>query len=117
MQSDKKLAKRSNQAIRDLSDRIDRLMEFVTDDVILEMITIQCDLARNATREPTRQRASAKVIDYRTDLMAMKAKLAVGDEDDEDDSRIKVLVVGSGDVEQAAAVAQLEYLQRLKGQQ
>lgn len=61
-----------------------------------EMVATQVELAQSSNRTATRQRASAKIIDWYTDALAMKAKLALPDHND-----------GAGQPKTAIAVLQV----------
>lgn len=116
MPSDK-MGKRANEAIRSVETQVDRLLETLGDDLVVEMVAIQSELARDPTvRCATRQRASAKIIDWKTELLAMKAKMALPDHSEDAEDRVKVMVVSSHDLERAQEIASERYLQRLKGE-
>lgn len=115
MPSDKQVAKRSNDWLRDMDERLDKLLDAVDDDVLAEMICIQIDLAKSADRCATRQKAAAKVMDFKIDALTLKmrSKLLEHDEDVKTD-QVKVLVVDSKDLELAKARAAAIYQESVK---
>jgi hypothetical protein len=91
--------------IANIEARIDQLIEDLEVD-LMSMVTLNRDLARDPTvRCATRQRAAAKHIDWYAGALAMKAKLALPEDDEVTDQQIKVLMVDKSDVELARARA------------
>lgn len=94
--------KRPSHIVADIERRIDSLIKN-TEVHIPEMIAIQIELARSSSRCATRQRASAKVIDWHVEALAMKANLKEPEHDeDKPNEKVKVLVLDRNDIEIAS---------------